>query len=256
MYKSFLGFLIMDRVSKSEGKFYIFKFDEKYLNDINNGKTLFSHKKRGVFQKIEANDNILLLSKYDNKLSFLAYTQVSEVFEDNAEENFNPRKLKLKGIKYFTRPIILKDIADKLDFVSNPDKPSSSIQEYKEISIKDFKCIYSQSPHINNLPYYLNRINFNLKEFILDSMKSLYGFLKQYNGGRNQIEIKTFIKLLKNLLSNYNINLPYSELKDFYARNVWQLNFKHNPSRDPNKFVYLYDSNGDKHNFSYISFIS
>ena len=62
----------MDKVSKSEGKFYIFKFDEKYLNDINNGKTLFSHKKRGVFQKIEANDNILLLSKYDNKLSFLA----------------------------------------------------------------------------------------------------------------------------------------------------------------------------------------
>lgn len=250
----------MDEDSMKNIKFYIFKFDEKYLNDISKNKTLFSHKKKGVFQKIKANDNILLLSKYNKKLSFLAYTQVNRIIEgediDSNGNYVNPKKLELKGIKYFIEPIILKDISDKLECIKNPDKPSSSIQEYKEISFADFKYVYNQAQHTNNIPYYLRFKTYNIKEFILDSMKLLYDFLKEFNNGRNQIEIKTFIRLLKRLLSNYGIDLSYKELEDFYAHNVWQLAFKHNPSRDPNKFVYLYDPNGDKHNFSYISFLS
>ena len=62
-----------------------------------------------------------------------------------------------------------------------------------------------------------------------------------------------FLKLLKKFLQEYEINKSYDEIEEFYAKNVWKLGFKHNPSRDPDKFVYLYNRLGKKRNFSYIS---
>lgn len=70
---------------------------------------------------------------------------------------------------------------------------------------------------------------------------------------RNQFEIKVFIKLLKKLLLEYDIVKSYDEVEEFYAKNVWKLGFKHNPSRDPDKFVDLFNRLGKKRRFSYIS---
>ena len=62
-----------------------------------------------------------------------------------------------------------------------------------------------------------------------------------------------FLRLLKKFLQEYDISKSYDEIEEFYAKNVWKLGFKHNPSRDPDKFVVLYNRLGKKRNFSYIS---
>ena len=78
-----------------------------------------------------------------------------------------------------------------------------------------------------------------MDDFLLNAIKGLYAVIKKIET-RNQFEIKIFIKLLKKFLQEYDISKSYNEIEEFYAKNVWKLGFKHNPSRDPDKFVFLY----------------
>ena len=91
-----------------------------------------------------------------------------------------------------------------------------------------------------------------MDDFLLNAIKGLYAVIKKTEK-RNQFEIKMFIKLLKKFLQEYDISKSNDEIEEFYAKNVWKLGFKHNPSRDPDKFVFLYNRLGKKRNFSYIS---
>ncbi len=91
-----------------------------------------------------------------------------------------------------------------------------------------------------------------MDDFLLNAINGLYSIIKMTEN-RNQFEIKIFLKLLKKFLQNMIYLRVYDEIEEFYAKNVWKLGFKHNPSRDPDKFVYLYNRSGRKNNFSYIS---
>ena len=94
-----------------------------------------------------------------------------------------------------------------------------------------------------------------MEDFLLNSIQSLYNNIKSTTN-LNQIEIQTFISLLVDMLITIDIKKKYrkySYLKEFYARNVWKLNYKHNYTRDPDKFVKLYDKKGHTDNFGYLS---
>ena len=194
---------------------------------------------------MEPNDKIILFSTLDldkqKKISFIAYTMVDEVYQDNEtfyDHYCSPKKLKLKGIKYFTKPVVAKDIADDLD--------------YREINERDFKKIIRKTSLTKEYPAYFESVSFSLEDFLLSSISGLYKVIRRTEK-RNQFEIKTFLKLLQKLLNEYDISKSYEEVEEFYAKNVWKLGFKHNPSRDPDKFVVLYNRFGKKNNFSYIS---
>ncbi len=209
---------------------------------------------------MEPNDKIILFSTLDldkqKKISFIAYTMVDEVYQDNEtfyDHYCSPKKLKLKGIKYFTKPVVAKDIADDLDFIKNKNKPSNYLSsEYREINERDFKKIIRKTSLTKEYPAYFESVSFSLEDFLLSSISGLYKVIRRTEK-RNQFEIKTFLKLLQKLLNEYDISKSYEEVEEFYAKNVWKLGFKHNPSRDPDKFVVLYNRSGKKNNFSYIS---
>lgn len=190
------------------------------------------------------------------KISFIAYTMVDEVYQDNEtlyDHYCSPKKLKLKGIKYFTEPVVALDIAEDLDFIKNKKKPSNYLSsEYREIDEKDFKKIIRKTSLTKEYPAYFESVSFSLEDFLLSSINGLYMVIKRTER-RNQFEIKTFLKLLYKLLKEYGVSKSYEEIEEFYARNVWKLGFKHNPSRDPDKFVVLYNRSGKKNNFGYIS---
>ena len=227
------------------------------IPSINEQKCIGAQKKRSTsIGKIHAGDRILLLTKRSNFIEFFGYTQVDEVYhdvDDLYEYYFSKKKLKLKGIKYFSKPISTIDIADKLDFIENKKKSSSYFRsEYREVSKDDFTRIWKRADLIKIFPSYLEEFSMSFKEFMLNTINAVYKFVKHYEK-RKQIEIKTFINILKKFLVEFDINKNIAEIQDFYSKYAIELGFRHIPSRDPDKFVPLYLSPGEKKNFAYIS---
>ena len=140
-----------------------------------------------------------------------------------------------------------------MSFVKNKGNSSSYFKSiYREISKEDFTLIWKKSELIKTFPAYLEEVNMSFKEFMLSSIRNVYNFIQHYET-RSQIEIKTFLNILKNFLDEYGIHKSIDEIQDFYSRNAIELGFRHLPSRDPDNFVQLYLSNGEKKNFGYIS---
>lgn len=227
------------------------------ISQINEQKSIAAQKKRSTaIGKIHAGDRILLLTKRSNLIEFFGYTQVDEVYQDTEvlyDYYFSKKKLKLKGIKYFSKPISTIDVAEKLDFIEKKDKSSNYFRsEYREITKDDFTRIYKQTSLIKTLPSYLEEITMTYKEFMLSTIRAVYKFVKHVEK-RKMIEIKSFLNILKKFLDEYNINKSMAEIQEFYGRHAIELGFKHVPSRDPDKFVPLYFSNGVKKNFAYIN---
>ncbi|KAF5062762.1 hypothetical protein DSECCO2_301490 [anaerobic digester metagenome] len=244
-----------------EPRYWVHKFDKSLLKQLDASKTLGAEKKRSIILKdIKPNDKIILFSTLDldkqKNISFFAYTMVKETYKDNKalyNHYESPKKLKLKGMKYFTDPLVAKDIANNLEFIEDKGKSASYFKsEYREITEEDFKTILRKVSLTKEYPAYFENVSFTLEDFLLNSINGLYNVIKRTEK-RNQFEIKSFIKLLKKLLNEYGISKSYDEIEEFYARNAWKLGFKHNPSRDPDKFVALYNRLGKKKNFSYIS---
>lgn len=226
------------------------------VSQINEFKCIGAQKMRSTaIRDIHDGDRIILLSKINNSISFFGYTQVDEVYqekEDLYEYYFSKKKLKLKGIKYFSKPIPTIDMVEKLDFIENKKKSANYFRsEYREISKEDFTRIWKQTNLIKTFPSYLEEITMTFKEFMLSTIMAVYNFVKTFEK-RNQIEIRTFLNLLKKFLDEYKINKSMVEIQEFYSRHAIELGFNHLPSRDPDKFVPLYLNNGEKKNFAYI----
>jgi len=152
------------------------------------------------------------------------------------------------------QPIIIDDIKSILTSIKSTGKLSNILKVgyYREISQDDYKLIKKQSSTTGMFPVYFEVYTKNMKEFILNTCKSIYNILKAQKN-HSQIEIKKFLSLLNVSLKGYGINKDIDELKRFYSRYAHELGFKHVPSRDPEKFVVLLNPSGEKKNYAYIS---
>ena len=165
------------------------------------------------------------------------------------------RKVKLKGIKYFTEPIPVKDIAGDLKFIKNKENlPYPFKSEFMEIGEEDFNYIVTRMNSTKTFPVYFEKISFTMDLFLNNSIKVTYELVKNSEES-NQIEIKEFIKILHKLISTYGISKSYEDLLQYYSQNVWKLGFKHSPSRNPDNLVKLYGPRGNSHRFGYIKLI-
>lgn len=166
----------------------------------------------------------------------------------------NDRKILTKSWKYFKKPILSSKLKKELDFVTDKKHGISSyVYEYKQISKKDLNIILNAENVTNRKPLMFKSIKFDLDIFLLNTIKILYKIEKK-NSKHNQIEIIKFIKLVYEVVKEYDINLSYEDIKNFYAQNIWKLNYNHNPSRKPEKNITLYDASGNKSKFAYIEF--
>lgn len=156
-------------------------------------------------------------------------------------------------MKYFEEPIPYKEIVEDLEIFNTCSSPASVMNSnYKEISSDDFYKIHDLTLISQSFPRYLRNISFRQDVFILNSIQALYNTIKLFSNV-NQIEIIKFIELLNDFLKDYGFKISFNDLKNFYARNVWKLGFKHIPSRNSNKFVRLYTESGMSVDFGYIS---
>lgn len=196
------------------------------------------------------------MTKRENALEFFGYAKVEKVYDDDDslyDYYKSKKKLKLNGIKYFVKPITTKDISENLSFVRDKKKSSNFFKsEYREVSKEDFSEIRRKVILTDDFPEYLDEFSMNLKEFILNTIKVVYDFVKQYET-RNQIEIKKFLHILKKVLDGYGVNKSIGDIQDFYSKNAIELGFKHIPSKYSDKFVPLYAYSGKKINYGYIS---
>lgn len=253
--------LIADSDSVNETKYWIHKFDKNFLRHLGHDKTLGAAKKHSSgIKPVSANDKIIIFStlNIDNKptICFIAYTMVDKTFESKEtlyDTYQSQKKLKLKGMKYFVNPVIARGLYNNLNFIKNKKYPLNYLKiEYREIDQEDFDKILSKTNLTKKYPYNYDEITYNLDTFILNSMQGLYKVIKEIET-KNQLEIKTFLKLLRKFLLEQGITKDLDELEDFYSYNAWKLNFKHNRSRDPDRSVILYNRIGKKRIFSYIS---
>lgn len=247
--------------SANKTKYWIHKFDKDLLRQLDSSKILGAEKQRSRgIKPIESEDKIILFStlNIENKptICFIAYTMVDDTFEDNKKlynKYASLKKLKLKGIKYFTDPIAVKNFVKELNFTKNVKKSSNLFKsEYREINEEDFNKIIFKGDFSKKYPDDYDQITMNLDEFILYSMKGLYKVIKEIET-KNQLEIKIFLKLLRKFLLEHEISKDLEELEEFYSHNAWKLKLKHNRSRDPDRSVILYNRIGKKRIFSYIS---
>lgn len=239
-----------------EYNFWIHRIDLDIMDQIHENKILGAQKGSHSINKIHKNDVILFWANRNTK-EFFAYTKVDEKFKDNEpiynEYYDNKWKLKLKGIKYFTKPIPIKEISNDLGFVKNKTRYHDYFKtEYKQIPKEDFMIIRKNMDVTKEYPDYLDNVIMSLNEFCLNTMNSVYLILKSF-GNKKQIEIKRFIVILKKVFSEYGVEKSYDEILEFYSKNAHELGFKHIPSRDHDKFVTLYTPSGEKRNFAYIS---
>ena len=223
---------------------------------INASKCIGSTNNRSkTIKDINVGDRIFLITKRKSSLEFFGYTQVDETYVDD-EALFDyyesRKKLKLKGIKYFSKPFSTREMAEYMDVIQDKKKSANFFRsEYREIPKEDFIKIRKKADLVNYLPSYLEQYTKPLKEFLLDTIQAVFMMVKHYEDA-NQIEIKKFLRILNKFLKQYGIYRTMAELEEFYGRNALELGFRHVPSRDPDKFVPLYLSNGTKKNFGYI----
>lgn len=238
-------------------KFWFHRIDDlSIIPQIDNEKCIGSTKRQSVsIKNIHAGDRLFLITKRRSYIEFFGYTQVDEVYVDNEtlyDYYESRKKLKLKGIKYFSKPISTKDMAEHLDVIVNKKKSANFFRsEYREIPKEDFLVIRKKANLVNYLPSYLEEYSKPLKDFMLDTIKIVYRMVNHYEN-RKQIEIKQFLRILKKFFDAYELNKNMAEIQEFYGRHAIELGFRHVPSRDPDKFVPLYLSNGEKKNFTYI----
>lgn len=224
-------------------------------------KILGAEKKRSrLINNVKNNDRIILFSTLDidktKSICFVGYTMVDMVYDDDQklyDLYESKKKLKLKGIKYFSTPIVTRTLADKLNFIENEKKSAEYFKtEYREIDGSDFQTILNKSSLIKEFPAYFESVTFNLEEFLLNMINVQYNIILKFEK-RNHIEIKIFLKILNKSLKFYGISKNLEDIEDFYAKNVWKLGFRHQTSRDPDQIVALYNRDGKKRNFSYIT---
>ncbi|MDZ4171535.1 MAG: hypothetical protein U1C19_05165 [Methanobacteriaceae archaeon] len=215
------------------------------------------HQARTI-SKINIKDRILFVCPLNvgksKKIAFVGFGLVKRLFRSNEEIlGFDKcaHKIELAVIKYFRNPVIVSDV-DGLEFVKNKKKISSYFKsEYREISENDFKRVFRKSPSVNEFPTYFEKHSFNYDEFMLNSISGLHEVLKE-TYKLNQIEIKEFIKLLHVLIKSHGIKKSLTEINNFYQHNVWKVGIVHTTSRDPKKFVQLFDSRGNDNQLAYI----
>lgn len=182
---------------------------------------------------------------------------VNKIYDDEVtlyKSYSNKRKIEIKSVKYFKKPILSSKIKNELDFVKDKTQGVSNyITEYKEISKKDLKTILNCEILTNAKPLLMKNIKFDLNDFLLKTIDIIFNIEKDNLKG-NQVEIKEIIKTVNDTINSYGIKLTQNEVESFYAENVWKLNYKHIPSRDPDKNITLYDASGNSRKFGYIEF--
>ena len=246
---------IIKETDKKEEKYWLHKISFEILPKLDKERILGATSKRAkLINDINPNDKILLFTNRTN-LEFFGFTQVDEISYDEKplyKRYYNSkRKLKLKGIKYFSKPIPSKEIINELDFMKELKTPSWRF-EYKEVSKEDFfKIMECAIGVVKVFPTYLEEKNFYMDEFILDTIQYVFDLLSVVSDEK-QIHIKKFIKILRKALSEYEINKSLEELEEFYSLNIHKLKIKHVPSRDPNNLVPLYTNSGGKHYYGFI----
>lgn len=163
-------------------------------------------------------------------------------------------KVKYRNVPFEDFDIITKEASIyKVYSNINKSKSKKSKSKKNKSNNKNKKTKSEKTGKSNSLDTYINK-NLSTDEFMLKTIENTYLIIKKTTN-KKQINISDFIKLCQESLQIYGITKSYDEVKEFYAHNVYKMNFKHVPSRDPSTFVALYTPSGSKRNFSYLSII-
>lgn len=244
----------------NENKCWIHTVDLSLVKSIDENNLIGFKKNertKNLSNKFFSGNEIFLVTRMDNRYICYGYTIIDEPIKNDVNlYGFygNRFKLKIKRIKYFLQPVVIDDIRSILISIKSTGRVSDVLKvgQYREISQDDYKLIKRQSSTTGMFPVYFEVYSKNMKEFILNTCKSIYNILKAQKN-QSPIEIIKFLSLLNVSLKGYGINKDADELKRFYSRYAHELGFKHIPSRDPEKFVVLLTPSGEKKNFAYIS---
>ena len=186
-----------------ENKCWIHTVDLSFVKSIDENNLIGFKKNertKNLSNKFFSGNEIFLVTRMNNKYICYGYTIIDEAIKNDVnlygfyENRF---KLKIKRIKYFLHPVCIDDIRNQLNSIKSTGRISDVLRVgyYREISQEDYKLIKKQSPTTGMFPVYFEVYTKNMKEFILNTCKSIYNILKAEKT-HSQIEIKKFLSLL------------------------------------------------------------
>lgn len=239
---------ILDKCDQNSN-FWIINISQDYIEPVIEKKIFGAITKNSRnINKFKSKDILLLSTKFDNQYIILGVSMVDEIII-NSKKLFNhflsEKKVKIKSVKYFENPIIVNDIKEDVN-VKNLSK-----KEFLQITKDEIIFVLKKEKLQNEKPLLLSKPQFNLDEFYLNSIKATYHFMIK-DKSEKQLDIDDFILSWQELLNIFGVKKSIDKLKNYYSHNVWKLNFKHVPSRDPDKNILLFDGNGKSKNFGYI----
>ena len=239
---------ILDKCNENSN-FWMINISPDYIQRVIDKQIFGARTKRSVnINKFRRKDILLLCTKFDNQYVIIGVSMVDAIMV-NDKKLFNhflsDKKVTIKSVKYFENPIIINSIKEEVN-VKNFTK-----KEFLQITKEESIFILQKEKLLNTKPLNLSKIEFNLDEFLLNSIKSTYHIITK-DKSEKQMDIHDFINLWNEVLEILGVKKNIDELEKYYSHNIWKLNFKHVPSRDPDKNILLYDGNGKSKNFGYI----
>ncbi len=239
---------ILDKCNENSN-FWMVNISSDFIQRVIENQIFGARTKRSVnINKFRRKDILLLCTKFDNQYVIIGVSMVDTILT-NDKKLFNhflsDKKVTIKSVKYFENPIVINSIKENVN-VKNFTK-----KEFLQITKEEIIFILQKEKLLNTKPLNLSKIELNLDEFLLNSIKSTY-YLLTKDKSEKQLDIYDFIKLWQENLEMLGVKKNQDDLEKYYSHNIWRLNFKHVPSRDPDKNVLLYDGTGKSKNFGYI----
>ena len=164
-------------------KYFIHNIDFKIIDEIIAVKKLgFLTDDSKFADKINENDFVLLSANVNHKSIIFAYTNIKEVITD-AEKLYSvyglQKKLVLKGIKFFKRPVENSFLFD-------------GSENFLEISKNDFNSIKPNSNDLSkHVPLYLKEIRIFSNRYLINKSEEFLNFII---GDFSDIEISPKLK--------------------------------------------------------------
>ena len=239
---------ILDKCNE-DSNFWMINISPDYIKKVIDNKIFGALTKKSVnVNKFKPKDILLLCTKFENQYVIIGVSMVDTI-KINSKKLFNhflsDKKVSIKSVKYFENPIVINSIKEEVN-VKNFTK-----KEFLQITREEIIIILMKEKLLNKKPLNLSKIEFNLDEFLLNSIKSAYHLITNEKNEK-QMDIHVFIKLWQESLEILGLKKNLEDLENYYSHNIWKLSFKHVPSRDPDKNILLYDGTGKSKNFGYI----
>ncbi|MGH9923451.1 MAG: hypothetical protein ACRD38_11935 [Nitrososphaerales archaeon] len=238
---------------------WIHNIEKKYFPRIIQAKIIGSTNINSrVIRRIKPADKIMISTRNKGKIRsevmLVGCAEVENIIRDAATKVGYDKcrtKLKLTNIILFKSALSLSVHMRKLR--TSVGKANFKRTDYSRVTHVDFnKIIDLVVPQTNIESFAVNSsktVQYSLND---DLFRASLNLIRVTRPDLQLIQISQYLNLVTQFAKIMGLNTDEEIIRKFYAHNAWKLSFQHEPTRNSDQFVTLFDAQGRPYNFGYI----